>query len=464
MRHHSICACLLGLLLLPFSPEPGATERVLPKGLSLGLSMGATYDDNYFRTDGDERGETSFSAGTGLTLAYQRSGSMFDLSLTFTGSAGQEKQVRFADSEADSEPLLYSFQPRLSVHDNAWTLTFAADVSQQNDVVDASLRRTSSARDLGFSANADLAVARRLNLAGGISHQTQLFDDSALKHLGSSTTAASFSPYYRATHKADLGMRLGHSWTTYEDSDTAGNRSTSVGPFVSYRPGGKLTVQLGAGAELVEFDSTPTQDSYRENGWYLNASLGYVLSGKLSVSLGMKYGVESSYSVLTSDYHAADPAPLTPDYGSSWPLGIGAEPIESGSSRAGASYRETAWGLDASLNYAMNSRLSSSLALSHGVQFSYDANSDYRTADSATLSLDYRFTQAFQINTSIAYTFTDEDTGTTANEFLYAIRGNYRLNDYLTLTGGYAHDRYDSDADDADFVDNTLHFGIGVSF
>jgi hypothetical protein len=458
MRHHSICACLLGLLPLSFLPESGANERVLPKGLSLQLSTWASYDDNYFRTDGDERGETSFS--TGLALTYQRSGSMFDLS--FTGSARQEKQIRFADSGADSEPLLYSFQPRLSVHDNAWTLTFAADVSQQNDVVDASLQRTGSSRDLGFSASADLAVSRRLNLAGGISHQTQLFAGSAFKHLGSSATTTSFSPYYRASHEVALGVRLGHNWTTYEDSDSAGNKGTSVGPFVSYRPNSRLTVQFGAGAELVEFDSTPTQDSYRENGWYLNASLGYALSGKLSASLGMKYGVESSYSVLTSDYHAADPAPLTPDYGSTRPLGIDAEPLESGSPPAGGSYRETAWGLDASLNYTMNSRFSSSLALRHGVESSYDANSDYRTADSATLSLNCRFTQAFQINTSLAYTLTDEDAGTTTNGLLYTIGGNYRLNGYLTLTGGYEHERYD--ADDADFVDNTLHFGMGVSF
>jgi hypothetical protein len=461
MRHHSICGCSLALLLLSLSPGPGATERVLPKGLlSLQLSTRATYDDNYFRTDGDERGETSLN--TGLALTYQRAGGMFDFS--FTGSAEQETQIRSAEPDADSEPLLYSFHPSLTAQDSAWKLTFAADVSQQNDVVDASLKRTGSSTDLGLSASAALAVSKRLNLASDISHQTQSFDDSAFKHLGSSATTTSFSPYYRASHEVSLGIRLGHGWTTYEDSDRAGNGSTSVGPFVSYRPNSRLTVQFGAGVELVEFDSTPTQDAYSENGWYLNASLNYALSGKLSTSLGMKYGVDSSYSVLTSDYPAADPAPLAPGDGSSWPLGIGAEPLESGSSPAGGSYRETAWGLDASLKYTMNSRLSSSLALRHGVEFSYDANSEYRTADSATLSLDYRFTQAFQISTSLAYAFTDADTGTTTNEFLYTISGNYRLNDYLTLTGGYEHGRYDSDAADADFVDNTLHFGMGVSF
>jgi len=456
MRPHSVYAFLLVLLLLSLSHEPGATERVLPKGLSLQLATQATCDDNYFRSDGDERGETSFN--TGLSLTYQRDGSMFDLS--FTGSVEQETQVHYSDSE----PLLYSFHPRLKVQDNAWTLTFAADASRKNDVADASVRRTGSHTDLGFSTSASLAVSRRLNLAGTISHQTELFDNSEFEHLGSSATTVSFSPRYRASNELDLGLRIGHGWTTYEDSARAGNASTSVGPFVSYRPNSRLAVQFGIGAELVEFDSTPTQGAYRENGWYLNASLSYDLTGKLSTSLAMKYGVESSYSALASDYRADDSAPLSPDDESGRYLGIGTEPFTSESSAAWGSYREAAWGLKASLKYALNSRLSSSLALSHGVESSYDANSDYRTADSATLLIEYRFSQAFQVNTSLAYALTDADTGTTTNELLYTIKGNYRLNDYLTLTGGYEHDRYNSDAANADFVDNTLHFGIGVSF
>lgn len=301
-----LLAAISGLFLLG---SAWATPE-MPKGLSLELFVRGTHETNYFMNDGNEREESYLS--TGLSLAYQRTGALVSMSLL--GSVQQNLHARFAESDR----ILYSFSPTITISDAAWTLSMGANVSRRGDTADSAAQRTSAYTTMNAFLSGELAVSEVLRLAANVSHKWQIFDKSNFEDLGNKLTIVDFAPYYIVSEKLDLGARVGYKWGSYRDDVRPDWESVFAGVFGRYRMTGKLSARLEVGGERAKFDSIldpwlMVKPSYTKDSWYLNGSLDYDVNARLSTSLSVRHGIEQSYS-LNSDYRTTDSASLSASY------------------------------------------------------------------------------------------------------------------------------------------------------
>lgn len=300
-------ATAVGILSALASISSAIAAPEMPRGLHLSLYTRATYEDNYTRSDTDKKGETYFA--TGLSLAYQRSGAMVDVSLT--GSAGYQKNLRYSEGSGG----VYSVNSSIAIHEGAWQFTFAGNASRQSGIADASLANTQSSlyTTVDFTAGVGLAVSERLRLAANVGYSTVIFDTSAAVDYGQDTVTVDFSPYYVLSDSLNVGARAAHTWITYKDTSRPTVESNQFGVFASYSITGKLKAHAGTGVELVDTPSSTTSASSSAGSWYLDAGLDYAINAKLDAALTIAHGVEASYTT-GSDYRTADSVQLSFDY------------------------------------------------------------------------------------------------------------------------------------------------------
>jgi hypothetical protein len=301
-----------------------------------------------------------------------------------------------------------------------------------------------------------------VSLTGSAGYQRNLHDSNGSGLVYSvSPTIAIHDGAWQLTFSGSASRQSGIADASLADTESGLYTSVDFTAGAALAVSDRLRLAANVGYATVIPDSSPAID-YGQDTIRADFSPYYVLTD--SVSVGAKIGhtwimykdsmrsdVEGNTFGVFLNYTITDKLDAH--------IGTGLEWTDSSS----GSSQDRSWYLDAGLGYAINTKLGAALSISHGVEASYSAGSNYRTADSARISFDYQVNRSLQLTTSFGYTMTDDEDGLKASEFLYSLGAVYRFTDYLSGEAGYTLDSYDPDSPGVDFTNNTCYIGVRVS-
>lgn len=243
---------------------------VLPNQLSLSIFEEIGHTNNAYKSSDSRNGSFYFKTGIAPAISRTKGNLTYGLKGRFT----YDYYTRFG---GDLNQFNWSLTPTISFKDDGEglirDLTLGLNSTVKVDALNNADNRYARSYITTVNAGVDLAFTEKLGVLLNGKYVYDYYTQEEFEDFSKQTYSANVTPYFQATAKTRLGIRLGYEETKYNHHGAYDDFNRYVVNGLVDFHGEKFSATAEAGLEHLNYDGVTGYIADADGHWKLNGSL-----------------------------------------------------------------------------------------------------------------------------------------------------------------------------------------------